>query len=72
MKNLVKYVWLGVWLLSGVMFVGVFGMGKILFVCVVVGEVGVLFILIFVFEFVEFYVGMGAARVCEVFVRVKV
>lgn len=52
-----NYVSLGVKFLKGVLLVGFFGIGKILFVCVVVGEVGVLFFLVFVSEFVEMFVG---------------
>lgn len=48
--------------------VGLFGMGKILFVKVVVGEVDVFFISCLVSEFVELYVGMGVFCVCDFFV----
>lgn len=53
----------GVKIFKGVLFVGFFGIGKILFVKVVVGEVGVFFFLIFGFEFVEMFVGVGVSCV---------
>lgn len=52
---------------KGVFLVGFLGIGKIFFVKVVVGEVNVLFFLIFGFEFVEMFVGMGVFRICDLF-----
>lgn len=49
------------------MFVGFFGMGKMLFVCVVVGEVDVFFFLVSVLEFMEMFVGVGVSCVCILF-----
>lgn len=51
--------------------VGSSGTGKILFVKVIVGEVGVLFFFIFGFEFVEMFVGVGVFCVCDFFKKVK-
>lgn len=46
-------------------------MGKILLVCVIVGEVGVLFFIILGFDFVEMFVGVGVLCVCDMFEQVK-
>lgn len=48
LKDFCKFVELGVRILKGVLFVGFFGIGKILLVRVVVGEVGVFFFLLVV------------------------
>lgn len=61
----------GVWIFKGVLFVGFLGIGKMLFVCVVVGEVGVLFFSILGFDFVEMFVGVGVFCVCDLFENVK-
>lgn len=58
---------MGVKIFKGVLLVGFFGIGKILLVKVVVGEVGVLFFIIFGFEFVELFVGVGVVRVWDLF-----
>lgn len=50
---------------------GFLGIGKILFVKVVVGEVGVLFFSILGFDFVEMFVGVGVSCVCFFFEDVK-
>lgn len=42
-----------------------------LLVCVVVGEVGVLFFIIFGFDFVEMFVGVGVFCVRDLFEQVK-
>lgn len=47
--------------------VGFFGIGKMLFVKVIVGEVKVLFFIIFGFDFVEMFVGVGVFCVCDMF-----
>jgi cell division protease FtsH len=54
-----------------VLLVGAPGTGKTLLARAVAGEAGVPFISISASEFVELYVGMGAARVREVFARAK-
>lgn len=51
----------------GVFMVGFFGIGKILFVKVIVGEVKVLFFIIFGLDFVEMFVGVGVFCVCDMF-----
>lgn len=66
-----KYAKLGARPPSGVMLVGAPGTGKTLLARAVAGEAGVPFISISASEFVELYVGMGAARVREVFARAK-
>lgn len=70
-QDLVKFQVIGVCILKGVLLYGFFGIGKIFFVCVVVGEVGVLFYLIFGFDFVEMFVGVGVFCVCDLFSQVK-
>lgn len=54
-------------ILMGVFMVGFFGIGKILFVKVIVGEVKVLFFIIFGLDFVEMFVGVGVFCVCDMF-----
>ena len=71
LKNPAKYARLGARPPSGVMLVGAPGTGKTLLARAVAGEAGVPFISISASEFVELYVGMGAARVREVFARAK-
>lgn len=66
-----KYAKLGARPPSGVMLVGAPGTGKTLLARAVAGEANVPFISISASEFVELYVGMGAARVREVFARAK-
>ena len=71
LKQPEKYARLGARPPSGVMLVGAPGTGKTLLARAVAGEAGVPFISISASEFVELYVGMGAARVREVFARAK-
>ena len=71
LKRPEKYARLGALPPSGVMLVGAPGTGKTLLARAVAGEAGVPFISISASEFVELYVGMGAARVREVFARAK-
>lgn len=71
LKNPEKYAKLGARPPSGVLLVGAPGTGKTLLARAVAGEAGVPFISISASEFVELYVGMGAARVREVFARAK-
>ena len=55
----------------GVLLVGAPGTGKTLLARAVAGEAGVPFISVSASEFVELYVGMGAARVRDVFARAR-
>ena len=71
LKNPEKYAKLGARPPCGVLLVGAPGTGKTLLARAVAGEAGVPFISISASEFVELYVGMGAARVREVFARAK-
>lgn len=68
LKSLKKYEVLGVKIFYGVFFVGLLGMGKMFFVKVIVGEVGVLFFFIFGLDFMEMFVGVGSSRVRDLFV----
>lgn len=47
--------------------IGFFGIGKILLVKVIVGEVNVFFFSVFGFEFLEMFVGVGFKRVNNFF-----
>lgn len=67
LKNFKKYIVLGGKILKGVLLVGFLGIGKIFFVKVVVGEVGVFFFMIFGLDFVEMFVGVGVLWVCDLF-----
>lgn len=58
-------------ILKGVLMVGFLGIGKMLLVKVIVGEVKVLFFIIFGFDFVEMFVGVGVFCVCDMFEQVK-
>jgi len=57
-------------LFCGVLLVGLFGIGKMLLVCVVVGEVGVFFFVLVGLDFVEMFVGVGVKWVCDLFDKV--
>lgn len=70
-KEFLKYEKFGVKIFWGVIFFGFLGIGKIFFVKVIVGEVGVFFFFVFGFEFVEMFVGVGFFWVCDLFVNVK-
>lgn len=59
LKKLEKFIVIGVKIFKGVLLVGLLGIGKILLVKVIVGEVGVFFFSIFGLEFVEMFVGVG-------------
>lgn len=52
---------------KGVLLVGFLGIGKILLVKVVVGEVKVFFFFLLGLDFVEMFVGVGVLRVCDLF-----
>lgn len=71
LKDLCCFVELGVWIFVGVILEGFLGIGKMLFVKVVVGEVGVLFYLILGLDFVEMFVGVGVSCVWDLFEIVK-
>lgn len=72
MKIFEKFLVLGVKILKGVLLIGLLGIGKIFLVKVIVGEVGVLFFLLFGLEFIEMFVGVGVFRVRDLFNKVKV
>lgn len=71
LKKLERFMVVGVCIFKGVFLVGFFGIGKILLVKVIVGEVGVLFFSIFGLEFVEMFVGVGVFCVWDFFKKVK-
>lgn len=71
MKKLEKFIVIGVKIFKGVLLVGLLGIGKILLVKVIVGEVGVFFFSIFGLEFVEMFVGVGVFCVWDLFKKVK-
>jgi len=56
---------------AGVLLVGAPGTGKTLLAKAVAGEAGVPFFSVAASEFIELYVGMGAARVREVFAKAR-
>lgn len=63
LKNFKKYEIVGVRMFYGILLGGLFGIGKMLLVKVIVGEVNVFFYFIFVLNFVEMFVGLGVKRV---------
>ncbi|XP_047081815.1 ATP-dependent zinc metalloprotease FTSH 7, chloroplastic-like [Lolium rigidum] len=71
LRNPERYVRLGARPPRGVLLVGLPGTGKTLLAKAVAGEADVPFISCSASEFVELYVGMGAARVRELFARAK-
>jgi len=71
LKRPEHYVRLGARPPSGVLLVGAPGTGKTLLARAVAGEAGVPFISVSASEFIELYVGMGAARVRDVFARAR-
>lgn len=71
MKKLEKFIVIGVRIFKGVFLVGLLGIGKILLVKAIVGEVGVFFFSIFGLEFVEMFVGVGVFCVWDLFKKVK-
>lgn len=62
---------LGVKILRGVILFGLFGIGKMFLVKVMVGEFQVLFYFVSGFEFVEMFVGVGVLRVWDLFLIVR-
>ncbi|GAQ82099.1 AAA+-type ATPase [Klebsormidium nitens] len=71
MKNKGKYRKLGAKLPKGVLLVGPPGTGKTLLARAMAGEAGVPFLSVSASEFVEMFVGRGAARVRELFAEAR-
>ncbi|PIP65738.1 cell division protein FtsH [Candidatus Peregrinibacteria bacterium CG22_combo_CG10-13_8_21_14_all_49_11] len=71
LKNPKKYIEMGAKIPKGVLLVGPPGTGKTLMARAVAGEAGVPFFSIAGSEFVEMFVGVGASRVRDLFIRAK-
>jgi cell division protease FtsH len=71
MKNKGKYQKLGAKLPKGVLLIGPPGTGKTLLAKAMAGEAGVPFFSVSASEFVEMFVGRGAARVRELFAEAR-
>ncbi len=71
LKNPKKYMEIGAKIPKGVLLVGPPGTGKTLLARAVAGEAGVPFFSIAGSEFVEMFVGVGASRVRDLFLRAK-
>lgn len=71
LQNPDRYVQLGARIPKGVLLVGPPGTGKTLLARAVAGEAGVPFYLMSGSDFVEMFVGVGAARVRDLFVQAK-
>ena len=71
LKNPKKYQDLGISLPKGVLLIGPPGVGKTMIAKAVAGEAGVPFLYQSGSSFVQIYVGMGAKRVRELFMRAK-
>jgi cell division protease FtsH len=71
LKNPAAYGRLGAHIPKGIMLVGPPGTGKTLLARAVAGEAGVAFFSISGSEFVEMFVGVGAARVRDLFVQAR-
>lgn len=71
LKNASKYTQLGAKIPKGVLLVGPPGTGKTLLAKAIAGEAGVPFFSISGSEFIELFVGIGAARVRDLFVQAK-
>lgn len=71
LKNPKKYLEIGAKIPKGVLLVGPPGTGKTLMARAVAGEAGVPFFSIAGSEFVEMFVGVGASRVRDLFMRAK-
>ncbi len=71
LKSPKKYIDIGAKIPKGVLLVGAPGTGKTLLARAVAGEAGVPFFSIAGSEFVEMFVGVGASRVRDLFLRAK-
>ncbi len=71
LKNADKYTRLGARIPKGVLLVGPPGTGKTLLAKAIAGEAGVPFFSISGSEFIELFVGVGAARVRDLFIQAK-
>lgn len=71
LKSPRKYIGMGAKIPKGVLLVGPPGTGKTLLARAVAGEAGVPFFAIAGSEFVEMFVGVGASRVRDLFMRAK-
>lgn len=71
LKNPQKFIALGARIPKGVLMVGPPGTGKTLLARAVAGEAGVPFFSVSGSDFVELYVGVGAARVRDMFAQAK-
>ena len=71
LKNPKKYLSIGAKIPKGVLLVGAPGTGKTMMARAVAGEAGVPFFSIAGSEFVEMFVGVGASRVRDLFLRAK-
>ncbi|QSJ20180.1 ATP-dependent zinc metalloprotease FtsH [Nostoc sp. UHCC 0702] len=71
LKNASKYTRLGAKIPKGVLLVGPPGTGKTLLAKAIAGEAGVPFFSISGSEFIELFVGLGAARVRDLFEQAK-
>lgn len=71
LKNPDKYTTLGAKIPKGILLVGPPGTGKTLLAKAVAGEAGVLFYAMSGSDFVEMFVGVGAARVRDLFTQAK-
>jgi cell division protease FtsH len=71
LKSPKKYIGMGAKIPKGVLLVGSPGTGKTLLARAVAGEAGVPFFSIAGSEFVEMFVGVGASRVRDLFMRAK-
>ncbi len=71
LKNPKKYIQLGARIPKGVLLVGPPGTGKTLLAKAIAGEAGVPFFSISGSDFVEMFVGVGAARVRDLFAEAK-
>lgn len=71
LKNADRYVRLGAKIPKGVLLVGPPGTGKTLLAKAIAGEAGVPFFTISGSEFIELFVGIGAARVRDLFEQAK-
>lgn len=71
LRNPKKYLDLGAEIPKGVLLIGPPGTGKTLLARAVAGEAGVPFLSISASEFVEMFVGVGASRVRDLFMKAK-